>query len=61
MILFNALYNQDFKILKLELLHFQNCLFVSQTEQNQTIGKYFATLAKHCVDNHSYILHLQMQ
>ena len=60
--MFNALYNQDFKILKLDkLLHLQNCLFVSQTEQNQTIAKYFATLAKHCVDNHSYILHLQIQ
>ena len=45
---------EDLKILKFkDLLHLQNCLFVSQIEENQTLGKSFATL-KHCGDNHNY-------
>ena len=45
---------EDLKILKFkDLLHLENCLFVSQIEENQTPGKSFATL-KHCGDNHSY-------
>ena len=49
----NPLY-KDLKILKFkDLLHLQNCLFVSQVEQNQTFAKSFITL-KHCGDNHNY-------
>ena len=45
---------EDLKILKFkDLLHLQNCLFVSQIEENQTLGKSFATL-KDCGDNHNY-------
>ena len=45
---------EDLKILKFkDLLHLQNCLFASQIEENQTLGKSFATL-KHCGDNHNY-------
>ena len=36
-----------------DLLHLQNCLFVLQIEQNQTLAKSFLTL-KHCGDNHNY-------
>ena len=36
-----------------DLLHLQSCLFVLQTEQNQTLAKSFVTL-KHCSDNHNY-------
>ena len=43
---------QDLKILKFkDLLHLQNCLFVLQIEQNQTLVKSFVTL---CGDNHNY-------
>ena len=46
--------NKDLKILKFkDLLHLQNCLFVLQIEQNQTLAKSFLTL-KHCGDNHNY-------
>ena len=49
----NPLY-KDLKILKFkDLLHLQNCLFVLQIEQNQTLAKSFVTL-KHCGDNHNY-------
>ena len=49
----NLLY-KDLKILKFkDLLHFQNCFFVLQIEQNQTPAKSFVTL-KHCGDNHNY-------
>ena len=49
----NPLYKY-LKILKFEdLLHLQNCLFVSQIEQNQTLAKSFVTL-KHCIHNHNY-------
>ena len=42
------------KILKLkDLLHLQNCLFVLQIEQIQTLAKLFVTL-KHCGDDHNY-------
>ena len=45
---------EDLKILKFKvLLHLQNSLFASQIEENQTLGKSFATL-KHCGDNHNY-------
>ena len=45
---------KDLKILKFkDLLHFQNCLSVSQIEQNQTLAKSFVAL-KHCGDNHNY-------
>ena len=45
---------EDLKILKFkDLLHLQNCLFASQIEENQLLGKSFATL-KHCGDNHNY-------
>ena len=45
---------EELKIFKFkDLLHLQNCLFVSQIEENQTLGKSFATL-KHCGDNHNY-------
>ena len=44
---------EDLKLLKVkDLLHLQNCLFVSQIKENQTLGKSFATL-KDC-DNHKY-------
>ena len=53
MILLTPFY-EDLKILKFkDLLHLENCLFVSQIEENQTPGKSFATL-KHCGDNHNY-------
>ena len=49
----NPLY-KDINILKFkDLLHLQNCLFVLQIEQNQTLAKSFVTL-KHCGDNHNY-------
>ena len=49
----NLLY-KDLKILKFkDLIHLQNCLFVLQIEQNQTLAKSFVTL-KHCGDNHNY-------
>ena len=49
----NTLY-KDLKILTfIDLLHLQNCLFVLQIEQNQTLEKPFLTL-KHCGDNHNY-------
>ena len=49
----NPLY-KDLKILKFkDLIHLQNCLFVLQIEQNQTLAKSFVTL-KHCGDNHNY-------
>ena len=49
----NPLY-KDLKILKFkDILYRQNCLFVSQIEQNQTLSKPFATL-KNCGDNHNY-------
>ena len=35
------------------LLHLQNCLFVSQIEQNQTLAKSIVAI-KHCGDNHNY-------
>ena len=35
-----------------ELLHLQNCLFVSQIEQNRTLAKSFEAL-NHCCDNHN--------
>ena len=45
---------KDLKILKFkDLLHLQNCLFISQIEQNQTLSKPFVTL-KDCGDNHNY-------
>ena len=45
---------KDLKILKFkDLIQLQNCLFVSQTEQNQTPAESFVTL-KHCGDNHNY-------
>ena len=45
---------EELKIFKFkDLLHLQNCLFVSQIEENQTLGKSFATL-KDCGDNHNY-------
>ena len=45
---------EDLKILKFrDLLRLQNYLFASQIEENQTLGKSFATL-KHCGDNHNY-------
>ena len=46
------LFYEDLKILKFKDLHLQNCLFLSQIEVNQTIGKSFATL-KHCGDNYN--------
>ena len=49
----NPLY-KNLKIFKFkDLLHLQNCLFVSQIEQNQTLAKSFVNL-KHCGDNHNY-------
>ena len=46
--------HKDLKIIKFkDLLHLQNCLFVLQIEQNQTLAKSFVTL-KHCGDNHNY-------
>ena len=49
----NPLY-KNLKILQFkDLLHFQNCLLVLKTEQNQTLPKCFVTL-KHCGDNHNY-------
>ena len=49
----NPLY-KDINVLKFkDLLHLQNCLFVLQIEQNQTLAKSFVTL-KHCGDNHNY-------
>ena len=46
--------HKDLKIVKFkDLLHLQNCLFVLQIEQNQTLVKSFVTL-KHCGDNHNY-------
>ena len=45
---------KDLKILKFkDLLYLQNCLFVSQIQQNKTLAKSFVTL-KHCNDNHNY-------
>ena len=50
---FNPFY-EHLKIFKFkDLLHLQNCLFVSQIEENQTLGKAFSTL-KDCGDNHNY-------
>ena len=49
----NPLY-KDINVLKFkDLLHLQNCLFVLQIEQNQTLAKSFVTL-KHRGDNHNY-------
>ena len=51
--LVNPLY-KDLKILKFkDLLHLQNCLFVLQIEQNQTLAKSFVTL-RYCGDNHNH-------
>ena len=36
-----------------DILHLQNCLFMSQIEHNEKLAKTFPTL-KHCGDNHSY-------
>ena len=45
---------EDLKLLKVkDLLHLQNCLFVSQIKENQTLGKFFATL-KDSGNNHNY-------
>ena len=45
---------KDLKILKFkDLLYLQNCLFVSQIQQNKALAKSFVTL-KHCGDNHNY-------
>ena len=37
----------------IDIVHLQNCLFMSQTEHNGKLAKTFLTL-KHCGDNHSY-------
>ena len=45
---------KDLKILKFkDLFNLQNCLFVSQIQQNQTLTKSFVT-HKHGGDNHNY-------
>ena len=45
---------KDFKILKFpDLVHLQNCLFMSQIEQNEKFAESFTHL-KHCGENHGY-------
>ena len=49
----NGIY-KDFKILKFpDLIKLQNCLFVSQLEENEKLSSSFADL-KHCGENHNY-------
>ena len=45
---------KELNILKFrDMVHLQNCLFMSQIEQNQKLAETFPAL-KHCGDNHKY-------